>query len=272
MGEPPKVEVTIENLNDNVDKHFLGQMIAKFGVVEVMDIYYHPKTQKHLGLSRLVFEKVKSAKECVDHLHGRSVMGKQLNCYLDPFGSSCKKMFDDLTSERKLEPPKSPPPLPNDTNANNKDTLTSSPLSKTTDHTTLDNNDVDSTSSVARISSSGSPNEGRYMRNEKGYRERDYKDTRDSRRDSRDRDRHYNDYGRNSSRDSDYNSGSRSRRRGSDYNDRRGDSSWGSRERYQRGGDDRRDSWRHDSRDRDHQQWDRGSNNDREYWDHNSSR
>ena len=264
VGDPPKVEVTIENLNDNVDKQFLGNMIAKYGVVELMEIYYHPKTQKHLGLARLVFEKVRSAKECCDHLHGRSVMGKQLNCYLDPFATSCKKMFDDLTTERKLEPPKPPPPLPNDNNANNKDSLNSSPSLK--EHLAQDNNDIDSTT---RISSSGSPNDGRYMRNEKSYRDRDYLDNRESRRDSRDRDRHYNDYGRNSSRDSDYNSGNRSRRRGSDYNDRRGDSSWGSRDRYQRG-DDRRDSWRHDSRDRDHPH--RGSNNDRDYWDHNSSR
>ena len=49
MGEPPKVEVTVENLNDNVEKQFLSQMVTKFGIVELMDIYYHPKTQKHLG-------------------------------------------------------------------------------------------------------------------------------------------------------------------------------------------------------------------------------
>ena len=265
--------MTVENLNDNVDKHFLGQMISKFGTLEVMEIYYHPKTQKHLGLARLVFEKVKFAKECVNHLHGRSVMGKQLNCYLDPFGESCKKMFVDLTAERKLEPPKPPPPLPND-NASSKDTTNSksSPSSSTNEststfqHASLEN-DIDD---AHRTSNSASPNnnDGRYssLRNEKSYRDtREYKDSRDSRRDSRDRDRHYG--GRNSSRDSDYNSGSRSRRRGSDYNDRRGGDSWGSRDRgHNRDRDDRRS--RLDSRDRDRDPRDRGSNNDREYWDH----
>ncbi len=34
--------------------------------------------RKHLGLARLVFEEVKSAKECVKHLHGRSVMGQMV--------------------------------------------------------------------------------------------------------------------------------------------------------------------------------------------------
>ena len=273
MGEPPKVEVTVENLNDNVDKHFLGQMINKFGTVEVMEIYYHPKTQKHLGLARLVFEKVKFAKECVTHLHGRSVMGKQLNCYLDPFGESCKKMFVDLIAERKLEPPKPPPPLlPND-NATSKDITNtkSSPISSATEsssahhHPLLDN---DNDSSAVN---SGSPTDGRYtnLRNEKGY-EREIRDYKDSRRESRDRDRHYG--GRNSSRDSEYNSGSRSRRRGSDYSDRRGDrgDSWGSRDRHRNDRDDRRGRLESRDRDRDHRE--RGSNNDREYWDHQSNR
>jgi histone-lysine N-methyltransferase SETD1 len=29
VGEPPKVEVTIENLNDNVDNAFLQNMVAR---------------------------------------------------------------------------------------------------------------------------------------------------------------------------------------------------------------------------------------------------
>ena len=59
MGEPPKVEVTIENLNDNVDKPFLHNMIAKHGPYEEMHIYYHPAKRKHLGLARIVFEEVR---------------------------------------------------------------------------------------------------------------------------------------------------------------------------------------------------------------------
>ena len=59
VGEPPKVEVTIENLNDNVDKQFLHTMIAKHGTYEEMTIYYHPAKRKHLGLARIVFEEVR---------------------------------------------------------------------------------------------------------------------------------------------------------------------------------------------------------------------
>eukprot|EP00095_Tigriopus_kingsejongensis_P000095 maker-scaffold1877_size25834-snap-gene-0.7 protein:Tk00095 transcript:maker-scaffold1877_size25834-snap-gene-0.7-mRNA-1 annotation:"hypothetical protein AND_009677" len=112
IGEPPKVEVTIENLNDNVDQHFLHAMIAKFGVVEEMVIHHHPANRKHLGLARLVFEQVSSAKACVASLHGKSVMGKCLNCYIDPFGRSCRRMFEDLTTEQKSSAPEAEPDPP----------------------------------------------------------------------------------------------------------------------------------------------------------------
>ena len=109
VGEPPKTEVTIENLNDNVDRQFLGRMVEKIGKLEEMVLFYHPVTNKHLGLARLVFEQVRGAKECVKQLHGKSVMGKQLNCYLDPRGMSCTKMFNELTTEKAPPPP--PPPV-----------------------------------------------------------------------------------------------------------------------------------------------------------------
>ena len=101
VGEPPKVEVTVENMNDNIDKQFLLRMIEKCGVIEDVKIYYHPNTGKHLGLAHLCFEEVKSAKESVKFLHGRTVMGQQLNCYIDPLAKSCLKMYTDLTEEKQ---------------------------------------------------------------------------------------------------------------------------------------------------------------------------
>lgn len=86
VGEPPSLEVTIFQLNDNIDKQFLNDMVQKFGVVEELFIYYHPMTNKHLGIGRAVFEEVKSAKACVDKLNKTSVMGKILEVFLDPFG------------------------------------------------------------------------------------------------------------------------------------------------------------------------------------------
>lgn len=119
VGEPPKVEVTVENMNDNVDKQFLLRMIEKCGVVEDVKIYFHPVSGKHLGLAHLCFEEVKGARECVKYLHGKSVMGQQLNCYLDPMSKSCQMMFAELTEEKKIpEPQPLLPPVPTVPNQN----------------------------------------------------------------------------------------------------------------------------------------------------------
>ena len=104
VGEPPKVEVTMDNLNDNIDKQFLSNRIEKYGDWEVLNIDYHPETKKHLGLARIVFKQVSSAKDCVAGVHGKSIMGKLVNCYLDPRFLMAKKIFQDLTTEKKPSP------------------------------------------------------------------------------------------------------------------------------------------------------------------------
>lgn len=76
MGEPPPVEITITNLNDNIDQMFLKDLIRKCGTHDEPIIYYHPHTHKHLGLARVVFENVKGATACMEKFNGTSVMGK----------------------------------------------------------------------------------------------------------------------------------------------------------------------------------------------------
>lgn len=85
--------------------------MQKFGVIEELCIYYHPQTNKHLGLGRVVFETVVGARQCVDKLNDTSVMGRCLQVFLDPFGEKCKKKFEECTVEKKPPPPP-PPPLP----------------------------------------------------------------------------------------------------------------------------------------------------------------
>lgn len=103
IGDPPSVEVTICNVNDNIDKVFLGDLVKKHGPFEELQIFYHPKTNKHLGLARVIFENVKNAKACVEKLNQTSVMGRPLQVFLDPFGAECKKLFETLTTEKKPE-------------------------------------------------------------------------------------------------------------------------------------------------------------------------
>lgn len=68
--------MTLTNLNDNIDKQFLTDMVSKYGTADEVNIYYHPITEKHLGLARIVFAKVSSARICIEKLNKKSVMGK----------------------------------------------------------------------------------------------------------------------------------------------------------------------------------------------------
>ncbi|XP_066583254.1 histone-lysine N-methyltransferase SETD1 [Prorops nasuta] len=102
-GEPPPLEVTFCHLNDNIDKTFLTDMVQKFGTIEELTIYYHPITNKHLGIARVVFESTKASKACVEKLNNTSVMGKVLRVFLDAFGEECKKIYEDLTTEKRIE-------------------------------------------------------------------------------------------------------------------------------------------------------------------------
>ncbi|XP_016656349.1 histone-lysine N-methyltransferase SETD1B-A [Acyrthosiphon pisum] len=100
IGQRPEVEVTFSNLNDNIDKVFLTDLIVKFGKIELLQIFYHPVTKKHLGLAKIIFEEASSARYCVQRLNDTSVMGKVVNVFLDPFASECKVMFDKMTEEK----------------------------------------------------------------------------------------------------------------------------------------------------------------------------
>lgn len=81
------MEVSITNLNDNISKPFLENLVKKFGAIEEAQIYYHPKTKKHLGTARITFMEAKSAKACVEKLNQTSVMGNIINVFFDPFGN-----------------------------------------------------------------------------------------------------------------------------------------------------------------------------------------
>ncbi|CAG0901234.1 unnamed protein product, partial [Cyprideis torosa] len=54
-GSPPPVEVTVMNLNDNVDKAFFSDLVNKYGETDEVEVYRHRVTGKHLGFGRAVF-------------------------------------------------------------------------------------------------------------------------------------------------------------------------------------------------------------------------
>lgn len=110
VGEPPAVEITITNMNDNVDENFLRNLLQKCGPTEEQMIYRHPRTQRRLGIARIVFNDVKSARACIERYNQQSVMGNVMNVFHDAFGEQCKQIYNEATGEKKHQKPQAPPP------------------------------------------------------------------------------------------------------------------------------------------------------------------
>lgn len=91
VGEPPKVQITFENLNDNSGEDFLRDMIAECGTVEQLEIKYHSQTKQHLGLAHVVFADERASKKCVDRWDGKTVMGSVLRVTFDALGKRCQE-------------------------------------------------------------------------------------------------------------------------------------------------------------------------------------
>ncbi|XP_012704832.2 histone-lysine N-methyltransferase SETD1B-A isoform X1 [Fundulus heteroclitus] len=96
VGPVPPKEVTFARLNDNIREGFLTDMCKKFGEIEEVEILYNPKNKKHLGIAKVVFENVKSAKVAVQSLHNTSVMGNIIHVELDPKGENRLRYFQLL--------------------------------------------------------------------------------------------------------------------------------------------------------------------------------
>ncbi|XP_063066868.1 histone-lysine N-methyltransferase SETD1B-A isoform X2 [Engraulis encrasicolus] len=96
IGPVPPKEVTFARLNDNIREGFLSDMCKKFGDIEEVEILYNPKNKKHLGIAKVVFGTVKSAKEAVHNLHNTTVMGNIIHVELDPKGENRLRYFQLL--------------------------------------------------------------------------------------------------------------------------------------------------------------------------------
>lgn len=80
--------MTFSRLNDNVRETFLTNMCKKFGNIEEVEIFYNPKSRKHLGIAKVVFDTVRAAKAAVQQLHQTSVMGNVIHVEIDPRGKA----------------------------------------------------------------------------------------------------------------------------------------------------------------------------------------
>jgi histone-lysine N-methyltransferase SETD1 len=71
-------------------------MCSKFGELIECRIYYNPRTKKHLGLGKVVFQTQRSAKECCAHFNQTTKMGNLMSVFLDTMGIERSKMVDSL--------------------------------------------------------------------------------------------------------------------------------------------------------------------------------
>lgn len=96
VGPKPSREVTLKNLNDNVNEKFLKEHVSKFGPVQNVTVYYHPFTRKHLGLGHVTFENYWDASTCAAKLNGRPLMGMTIEVFCDTKGAIARKLRDEL--------------------------------------------------------------------------------------------------------------------------------------------------------------------------------
>ncbi|TGZ75054.1 hypothetical protein CRM22_000601 [Opisthorchis felineus] len=89
VGEKPEKEVTFSNLNDNISYKNLEDMCKPFGMIEEAKVYYHPLTQRHLGVGTVVFRSSRSAKLCASTLNHTSKMGNIMEVRVDFLGGYC---------------------------------------------------------------------------------------------------------------------------------------------------------------------------------------
>jgi histone-lysine N-methyltransferase SETD1 len=97
-GPVPDKEITFANLNDNIDSRFLEDMCARFGECVECRVYYHPRTNKHLGLAKVVFQTQRSARECCAALNHTTKMGNRMDVFLDTMGLQRSRMVEQITN------------------------------------------------------------------------------------------------------------------------------------------------------------------------------
>ncbi|KAF5400312.1 Histone-lysine N-methyltransferase SETD1B [Paragonimus heterotremus] len=99
IGEKPEKEVTFSNLNDNISYKNLEEMCKPFGTIVEAKVYYHPKTQQHLGVGTVVFGSSRSAKLCADALNQTSKMGNIMDVKVDFLGKFRIRLLTELMAD-----------------------------------------------------------------------------------------------------------------------------------------------------------------------------
>lgn len=103
VGPPPAIQVTVTNLNDNIDRNFFKNILTKHCAegYEEFHIYHHPVTNRHLGVARVTFKRPAVARYFIEKVNGTSIMGQKINAFVDAHFVECFALVEELTTEKK---------------------------------------------------------------------------------------------------------------------------------------------------------------------------
>ena len=79
----PRDTVRFSGLNDNIDRKFLFELCEAYGDIKEYKVYFDPKTNKHTGAGKVVFDINTNTNKVVAAMDGRSVMGNIVKAWIE---------------------------------------------------------------------------------------------------------------------------------------------------------------------------------------------
>ena len=79
----PRDTVRFSGLNDNIDRKFLFELCESYGDIKEYKVYFDPKTNRHTGTGKVVFDIATSTEKVISALDGRRVMGKTILAWIE---------------------------------------------------------------------------------------------------------------------------------------------------------------------------------------------
>ncbi|CAD5120818.1 DgyrCDS9376 [Dimorphilus gyrociliatus] len=98
VGPLLRREVTIVNLNNNIDLKFLNNMARDYKILN-SKIYFHPNTGKHLGIAKIAFSLLCEAQDFVEKFDGKPQMGLKIHVFFDPKGKTRQNLIVEKINE-----------------------------------------------------------------------------------------------------------------------------------------------------------------------------
>uniref|UniRef100_A0A914HS56 [histone H3]-lysine(4) N-trimethyltransferase n=1 Tax=Globodera rostochiensis TaxID=31243 RepID=A0A914HS56_GLORO len=121
---PPFREIALVGLNDNIDEKFLKELCKKIPSATATKqsqnannnghcgaepfellIYRHPITGRHMGMALIDFGHRVESEAFIARYNGKTMMGKAVQCYFDPFAYKLGELFKASTDGMELALP-----------------------------------------------------------------------------------------------------------------------------------------------------------------------